>query len=59
MMSLRVNIHILTKANSNELLLIQMNQTHINSEKNGYVLVPKNMPSTGESKFLKRNITLR
>ena len=47
-MSLRVNIHILTKANSNELLLIQMNQTHINSEKNGYC-----------SKFLKRNITLR
>ena len=57
-MSLRVNIHILTKANSNELLLIQMNQTHINSEKNGYVLVPKTVPSTRESKFLKRNITL-
>ena len=58
-MSLRVNIHILTKANSNELLLIQMNQTHINNEKNGYMLVPKTVPSTGESKFLKRNITLR
>ena len=53
-MSLRVNIQILTKAISTELLLVQMNQTRINNEKNGYVLVPKTVPSTGESKILKK-----
>ena len=41
MMLLRVNTHTLTKANSNEVLLIQINKAHVNIEKNNYVLVLK------------------
>ena len=36
MMLLRVNTHTLTKANSSELLLIQIKYSYVNSEKNGY-----------------------
>ena len=38
MMLLRLNTHTLTKANSSELLLIQIKYSHVNSEKNGYHL---------------------
>ena len=38
MILLRIDTHILTKANSNELLLIQINYSHVNNEKNGYHL---------------------
>ena len=38
MMLLRVNTHTLTKVNSNELLLIQINYSHVNNEKNYYHL---------------------
>ena len=41
MMPLRVNTHSLIKANSNNLLLTQKNQTCVNSKKNDYVLVLK------------------